>query len=69
MNVDELIKELKSYKIKYGGDTPVAWVTDFDNPDEEGNLPTNEVTDVTSQRYPIDNGFDMSDDEIEIVLL
>jgi hypothetical protein len=63
MIVKELIKELK----QYDGDTKVAIVTDWENPDEDGNFPTETITGISEQVY-VDMQFGDKEDR-EVILL
>jgi hypothetical protein len=62
MTVAELIKELK----KYPSDMAVTKVTDWDDCDEFGNLPTADIECVSTQTY-----FDtqMGDNDLTEVLI
>jgi hypothetical protein len=64
MTVKELIKELK----RYDGNTNVAVVSDWENPDEEGNFPTTIVDGISEQIY-VDTQFgDKTEREVIILI-
>jgi hypothetical protein len=64
MTVKELIKELK----RYDDNTNVAVVTDWENYDEDGNLPTEIITGVSEQVY-VDVQFGYKEEREVIILL
>lgn len=63
MTVRELISELK----QYDPNTTVAVVTDWEHPNEDGNLPTESITGTFEQIY-VDTQFGDSE-EREIIMM